>query len=33
MDKFKVNEAKAIIGYAALAGIVGEGFKKLTEEQ
>ena len=28
MDKFKVNEAKAIIGYAALAGIVGEGFKK-----
>ena len=28
MDTFKVNEAKAIIGYAALAEIVGEGFKK-----
>lgn len=28
MDKFKVNEAKAIIGHAALAEIVGEAFKK-----
>lgn len=28
MDEFKVNEAKAIIGYAALAEIVREGFKK-----
>jgi len=28
MDEFKVNEAKAILGYAALAEIVREGFKK-----
>lgn len=28
MDKFKVDEAKAIHGYAALVEIVGEGFKK-----
>lgn len=27
-DKFKVNEARAIIGYAALAEIVREAFKK-----
>lgn len=28
MDEFKVNEAKAIIGYAALTDIVMEVFKK-----
>lgn len=28
MDEFKVNEAKAILGYEALAEIVREGFKK-----
>lgn len=27
-DKFEVNEARAIIGYAALAEIVGKAFKK-----